>query len=84
MRAVVIGAGLIGLTTALFLRRHGAEVVVVDRADGPGAETSFANGGLLTPSMADPWNAPGILGKMLRWIGHESAPVLLRPHALPA
>ena len=84
MRVVVVGAGLLGLTTALFLKRHGADVVVVDRAEGPGAETSFANGGLLTPSMADPWNAPGILGQMMRWIGDESAPVLLRPQALPA
>ncbi len=82
MRAVVIGAGLLGITSALFLRRAGLDVVVVDRADGPGCVTSFANGGLLTPSMADPWNAPGILGKMLRWIGHEDAPVLLRPRAL--
>ncbi|MGW8369361.1 MAG: FAD-dependent oxidoreductase, partial [Gammaproteobacteria bacterium] len=82
MRAVVIGAGLLGISSALFLRRAGVEVVVVDRADGPGRETSFANGGLLTPSMADPWNAPGILRKMLRWIGHEDAPVLLRPRAL--
>ncbi len=84
MRAVVVGAGLLGLTTALFLKRLGADVVVVDRAEGPGAGTSFANGGLLTPSMADPWNAPGILGKMIHWIGDESAPVLLRPQALPA
>jgi D-amino-acid dehydrogenase len=82
MRAVVIGAGLLGISSAFFLRRAGVEVIIVDRADGPGRETSFANGGLLTPSMADPWNAPGILRKMLRWIGHEDAPVLLRPRAL--
>ncbi|MGB9429016.1 MAG: D-amino acid dehydrogenase [Gammaproteobacteria bacterium] len=80
---VVIGAGLIGTTTAWYLAERGFEVTVVERREGPGLETSFANGGLLTPSEADPWNAPGILGQLLRWLGHEDSPLLLRPRALP-
>lgn len=83
MRVVVIGAGLLGLTTAWFLRRHGAEVEVVDRQPAPGMETSFANGGMLHASEANPWNAPGILRDALRMIGREDSPLLIRPRALP-
>lgn len=82
MRIAVIGAGLIGVSTAYFLGRAGHGVVVLDRREGPGLETSFANGGMITPSQADPWNAPGIAGKLLRWIGREDAPVLLRTRSL--
>ena len=83
MRVIVIGAGLAGTTTAWYLCRSGAEVTVVDRAPGAAMETSFANAGMLTPSMADPWNAPGTFWHILRWIGREDAPMLLRPSALP-
>lgn len=79
----VIGAGLMGTTTAWFLAQRGFDVTVLERRDGAGLETSFANGGLLTPSEADPWNAPGTLGRVLRWIGHEDSPLLLRPLAIP-
>lgn len=81
--AVVIGAGLIGTTTAWFLAERGFDVTVIDRREAAGLETSFANGGLLTPSEADPWNAPGTLWRMLRWLGHEDSPLLVRPRALP-
>ena len=81
--AVVVGAGLIGTTTAWFLAQRDFDVTVVERRDGPGLETSFANGGLLTPSEADPWNAPGTFSHLLRWMGREDSPLLLRPRALP-
>src|SRR5574340_279930 len=81
--AVVIGAGLIGTTTAWFLAQRDFDVTVVERRIGPGLETSFANGGLLTPSQADPWNAPGILARAIRWLGRENSPLLLRPQAVP-
>ena len=83
MRLIVIGAGLAGLTTAYYLQRDGVDVTVLDRAAGPGLETSFANGALLHPSLAEPWNAPGIFWDVLKWIGREDAPMLLRPQALP-
>ena len=81
--AVVIGAGLIGTTTAWCLAQRDFDVTVVERREGPGLETSFANGGLLTPSEADPWNAPGTFGRLLRWLGRENSPLLLRPRAVP-
>lgn len=83
MHVVVIGSGLLGVSTAYWLRELGADVTVIDRAPGPGRETSFANGALLTPSMADPWNAPGVLWKLLGWLGREDSPMLLRARALP-
>jgi D-amino-acid dehydrogenase len=84
MKVIVIGSGLLGVSTAWALRERGAEVLVLDRAEGPGRETSFANGALVTPSMADPWNSPGVLWRLLRWLGREDSPMLLRPRALPS
>jgi D-amino-acid dehydrogenase len=84
MKIVVVGSGLLGTSTAYFLTNDAHQVTVLDRAAGPGMETSFANGGMLTPSQADPWNAPGVLWKALRWLGREDAPLLLRPRALPS
>jgi len=82
MRIVVIGAGLLGVATAYYLTRHGHEVTVLDRRQGPGLETSFANGGMLTPSQSAPWNTPGIALKVLRWLGRAQSPILIKPSAL--
>ncbi len=84
MKVIVIGSGLLGVSTAWALKERGADVTVLDRAEGPARETSFANGALLTPSMADPWNSPGVFWKLLRWLGREDSPMLLRPRALPS
>jgi D-amino-acid dehydrogenase len=83
MRVVVLGAGLIGTATAYFLAKAGHEAVVVDRRQQAGLETSFANGALLTPSTSDSWAAPGTPQKILKWLGQEDAPMLLRLRALP-
>ena len=83
MKVIVIGSGLIGVTTAYFLRRRGHEVTVIDRKEGPGRETSFANGALLTPSMSDPWNAPGSWRVLLASLGRSDAAMQLRLRALP-
>lgn len=83
MHVVVAGAGLLGLCTAWYLRRAGARVTVVERQRGPGLETSFANGGMLHASQANPWNEPGVLGTALRMLGREDAALLVRPRALP-
>ncbi|MBI1732727.1 MAG: D-amino acid dehydrogenase [Gammaproteobacteria bacterium] len=82
MKIIVIGAGLLGLCSAHYLAGRGAQVTVVDRRAGPGLETSFANAGMVTPSQAEPWNEPGIMGKLTHWLGREDAPVLVRPAAL--
>ncbi|MFC7738278.1 FAD-dependent oxidoreductase [Roseomonas sp. GCM10028921] len=79
----VVGAGLVGLTTAYWLRRNGAEVRVIDAAPGPGLGTSFANGGMLTPSQANPWNAPGVWRNAVGAIGRADSPLMVRPAALP-
>lgn len=81
--AIVVGAGVIGTTTALYLAREGMSVQVVDARAEAGLETSFANGGLVTPSTALPWSAPAVPGQLFRWIGREDAPLLLRPSAIP-
>ncbi|MDN3519149.1 D-amino acid dehydrogenase [Aquisalimonas lutea] len=83
MDVVVIGAGVLGVTTAWYLRRDGHTVTVVDRAEGAGRETSFANGALLHASHAEPWNAPGVVWQLLRWLGREDSPLLLRPGQIP-
>ncbi len=82
MSTIILGAGLIGTATAYYLAQAGEEVLVVERQAEAGRETSFANGGLVTPSMSDPWAAPGLPLKMLKWLGDEQAPFLLRPRAL--
>ena len=83
MKVVIIGAGLAGLTTAYYLQREGAQVTVIERAAGPGLETSFANGALLHPSFVEPWNSPGIFRQIVRSIGREDAAMLLRAKAVP-
>jgi D-amino-acid dehydrogenase len=83
VKALIIGSGLIGVTSAYFLARRGWEVTVLDRQDGPGQETSFANGSLLTPSMPEPWNAPGSWRVLLASIGRSDSPLQLRLKALP-
>ena len=84
MRIIVIGSGLLGVTSAYFLAQNGAEVTVLDRGDAAASATSYANAGMLTPSMADPWNSPGVFGQLLRYLGKEDAPLLLRVRALPS
>ena len=84
MRVIVVGSGLLGVSSAWFLARSGCEVTVLERSGGVAEGTSYANAGMLTPSMADPWNSPGIFWHLLQWIGREDAPFLLRPRALPA
>jgi D-amino-acid dehydrogenase len=83
MRVVIIGGGLIGLTSAHYLAAAGASVTLLDAAPVAAAGASHANGGLITPSMSEPWNAPGVAWQLLRWLGRADAPLLLRPRALP-
>jgi len=80
---IVVGGGLAGLTSAYALHEAGYAVQLLERREDVALETSFANGGILTPSMPDPWNAPGVQWQLLRWLGREDAPMLLRPRAIP-
>jgi D-amino-acid dehydrogenase len=78
MRVIVLGAGLLGTTSAYFLSQLGHDVTVVDRQATPGAETSFANGGQISVSHAEPWANPSAPLKVLQWLGKEDAPLLFR------
>ena len=82
MKIIVIGSGLAGIASAYYLSRSDCRVTVVDRATGPAKETSFANGSLITPSLADPWNEPGVFKALVSSIGREDSPMLLRPGAV--
>lgn len=84
MKVVVLGAGVVGVTSAWYLAQAGHEVTVVERAAQPAMETSFANGGQISAGHAEPWARPGVLPKMFRWLGREDAPLLFRPRLSPA
>jgi D-amino-acid dehydrogenase len=83
MKVVVMGAGVIGVTTAYYLARQGAEVVVLDRQPGPGLETSYANAGELSYGMTSPWAAPGIPMKALKWLFMKRRPLFIWPLISP-
>jgi D-amino-acid dehydrogenase len=75
---VVVGAGVVGLSTAYALHRGGHRVTVIEAREGPGLGTSFANAGGLCPSFAGPWAAPGMVAKALKWMLSPAAPLKIR------
>ena len=79
MKVVVLGGGVIGVTSAYYLALAGHEVTVVDRQPGPALETSFANAGEISPGYASPWAGPGIPMKAVGWLMMRHAPLILRP-----
>lgn len=81
MKVIVLGAGVIGTTSAWYLARAGHEVTVVDRQPEAALETSFANGGQISVSHSEPWANPTAPLKILRWLGREDSPLLFRPRA---
>lgn len=84
MSILIVGAGLAGLSAAQGLARRGITgITILDAEGGPGLGTSFANGALLHPSLAEPWNSPGVAGQLIRDLGNEHAAALVRMRALP-
>jgi D-amino-acid dehydrogenase len=81
VRVIVLGAGVIGVATAWYLREAGHEVTLVDRQAGPGLETSFANGGQLSVTHAEPWANPGAVRQILQWLVRRDSPLVMRPRA---
>ena len=78
---LVLGAGVVGVAAAWYLTDDGHEVTLVDRQPSPALETSFANGGQISASHAEPWAGPDAPMQILRWLGREDAPLLFRPSA---
>jgi D-amino-acid dehydrogenase len=84
MRILILGSGVIGVTSAWYLRRQGHEVTVIDREPGPALATSFGNAGQVSPGYASPWPAPGIPLKAVKWLLSRHAPLAIRPTGDPA
>ena len=83
MKIIVLGAGVVGVTSAFFLREQGHEVTVIERQAQVAARTSYANGGQISVSGAEPWANPGVPRQLLAWLGRDNAPLRLRLRADP-
>jgi D-amino-acid dehydrogenase len=79
MKVIVLGAGIIGISTAWHLLEQGHEVTVVDRQDASAMETSFANAGQISVSYCEPWANPEAPLKLIKWMLRKDAPLLFRP-----
>lgn len=79
MKTLVLGAGVVGVSTAYFLARAGHQVTVIDRRPHAGQETSFANGGQLSAAHSIPWANPRTIGLLMKWFGRDDAPLVFNP-----
>ena len=84
MKVLVLGGGVIGVSSAYFLARAGHEVEVVDRQSGPALETSFANAGEVSPGYSAPWAGPGVPIKAIKWMLMQHSPLVIWPLLDPA
>lgn len=84
MHVIVVGAGIVGVTTAYYLRRDGHDVTVIERRSGVAQEASFANAGVMAPSYVAPWSQPGMPAKVLAYLFRAEAPIVFRPSLDPA
>ena len=84
MKVLVLGSGVIGVTTAYYLAKAGHEVEVVDRQSAPALETSFANAGEISPGYSAPWAGPGVPLKALKWMMMQHSPLVIWPMLEPA
>jgi D-amino-acid dehydrogenase len=78
MKVLVLGSGVIGVTSAYYLAKKGFDVTVIDRQPAVGLETSFANAGQISPGYSAPWAAPGVPMKALKWLFQRHAPLALK------
>ena len=83
VHVIVLGAGVVGLTTAWYLQADGHQVTVIERNDDVASETSFANGGQLSYSYVAPLAGPGVLSKLPNWLLRRDSPMRFRPRADP-
>src|SRR5262245_4690060 len=86
MKICILGAGVLGVTSAYELARRGHEVTVIERQQEPARECSYANGGQLSYAHAEPWANPGVFPKLFKWMFQDDAPLVLRfssdPHMI--
>lgn len=79
MKIIVLGAGVVGVTTAWYLAEQGHEVDVIDRQPGVALETSFANAAQVSPGYSTPWAMPGLPIKAAGWLMSRHSPLVVRP-----
>ena len=79
MKIIILGSGVVGVTSAYYLAQHGHQVTVIDRQAQPAMETSFANAGQISPGYSSPWAAPGIPMKAAQWLLQQHAPLKIQP-----
>jgi D-amino-acid dehydrogenase len=84
MKVIVLGAGVVGLTSAWYLAQAGHQVTVVDRQSKSAEETSFANAGQISYGYSSPWAAPGVPLKAIKWLTQKHSPLILKPGTSPA
>ncbi|MBB3229622.1 D-amino acid dehydrogenase [Halomonas stenophila] len=83
MKVLILGSGVVGVTSAYYLARRGHEVTVVDRQPSPAMETSYGNAGQVSFGFSSPWAAPGIPQKAMKWMFQEHAPLKIQPRMDP-
>jgi D-amino-acid dehydrogenase len=79
MHIIVLGGGVIGVTTAWYLQQSGHQVTVIEQAGSAGMSTSYANAGMVSAGYSSPWAAPGVPIKALGWMFSKHAPLIFRP-----
>ncbi|AWU98486.1 amino acid dehydrogenase [Burkholderia sp. JP2-270] len=79
MHVIVLGAGVIGVTTAWHLREAGCDVTVIEREADVAQATSLGNAGVIAPGYVTPWAAPGMPGKILKYLFRPASPLIFRP-----
>jgi D-amino-acid dehydrogenase len=83
VKVLVLGSGVIGVTSAYYLAKAGHEVTVIDRQPKPALETSFANAGEVSPGYSSPWAGPGVPVKAIKWLLMKHGPLVIRPKLDP-
>jgi D-amino-acid dehydrogenase len=83
MNVIVMGAGIVGVSTAWYLLEQGHQVTVVDRQPDAALETSFANGAQISVSFCEPWANASAPFKVAKWLLRDDAPLLFRPRLDP-
>ena len=83
MKVLILGSGVIGVTSAYYLAKAGHEVTVIDRQPKPALETSFANAGEVSPGYSSPWAGPGVPVKAVKWLLMKHGPLVVRPKLDP-